>query len=178
MCKKNYYQSGQFSIDLSSMLSKTTMTMRMHVPIANTRDVPGTRDFLHHHFPSVLSTTCFNRDHIPFAEEVQHTELGHLFEHILLDQLCIAKLTDGCDEAVYNGVTSWNWIKEETGVFHITVDIGRKEFRYFIMAFKETVRLLEQLIATVPSLGLGDTRLPHPTTGYQSELQVRPAFRN
>jgi hypothetical protein len=80
---------------------------------------------------------------LPFAEEVKHTEMAHLFEHILLDQLCQEKSAEV--DAEYSGQTQWNWNKHPIGSFQVTVGSAKKEERYLAIALNKTINLMEQL---------------------------------
>lgn len=142
--------------------------MQLFVPIVNTKDIPHTKKFLQEVFPTVLKTECFNDSHLPFYEEVNQTEIGHLFEHILLDQLCILKIKSGETSAVFNGNTSWNWQKYPYGSFQILVDIGKKELRLLLQALKKAIELTEFLIQSSVQILLRETE----STGNPLRLPV------
>ncbi len=96
--------------------------------------------------PTILKSTCFNENNIPFSIEVLRTELGHLFEHILLEYLCQLKLRKGYEEAMFSGTTDWNWNKYPRGTFQITVSVGEEDLDIFPEAFMKTVTLFELLM--------------------------------
>lgn len=146
MSKKNLYRSHYFSLDINQKNNNTTLRMKMGVPLVNTRSIPHTFSFLKSHAPSVLATRCFNDLNLAFDEEVKATELGHLFEHILLEQLCVLKISAGFANAVFNGRTYWNWERDPTGVFHIVIDIGKKEIALLLTALQNTIQLFESLL--------------------------------
>lgn len=123
--------------------------MTMKIPCINTRELPHTFAILKRELPSILNTTCFNEFNIPFREEVKHTEMGHLFEHILLEYLCLNKLADGHNRAVYNGNTSWNWVKEKRGLFHIVVDVPASDKKYLEAALHQTHTLMSKLLLPI-----------------------------
>lgn len=124
--------------------------MELFIPIVNTRHIPHTYSYLQKNFPDVLATECFNDLNLPFCEEVKATELGHLFEHMLLVNICQIKVHSGVRDVVVNGRTSWNWMKEKEGVFNIMIDIGKKDIEYLIHALKKTIEVFEKLF-TIPA---------------------------
>lgn len=127
--------------------------MQLSTGFVNTRHIPHTYSYLAKNLPSVLNTECFNENKFSFKKEVRDTELGHLFEHILLDIICALKVEQGYDDAVYNGVTNWNWKKDPYGMFRISIDTGYDEEPLFHMAIKRTIEVFEELL-TVKALGV------------------------
>ena len=88
-------------------------------------------------------------------KEVRKTEMGHLFEHILLEYLCMEKMEEGATDVVYNGVTWWDWQKEQEGSFHIQVDCGLADNITLAKALGKTILLVEGLYQTItPSLSV------------------------
>ncbi len=145
---RNGYVSENFSLSLSCGKTQTQITMHLFNPIINTRGIPQTYSFLKKHFPSVLYTRCFNDKNLPFCKEVRSTEIGHLFEHILLESLCIEKLSLGFEKVVFNGRTRWNWIKEVRGVFHIVVDAGLNDIPILTSSLAKSINLTELILQT------------------------------
>lgn len=148
MSKGRFYASQFFSLDIHPTARGVRMTMQMHVPYVNTRALAHTFPFLQKHFPSVLATRCFNDQNLPFALEVRATELAHLFEHIMLDHLCLVKIAEGSNNAQFSGRTSWNWKKEPYGLFHIAIEANKKDHLFFPHALGRTIVLMEQLLTT------------------------------
>ncbi len=134
-----------FSLQISHRLNQTKIEMKMLNSIVRTDQLPLTESILEKNLPQVLSSTCFNDQNIPFAVEVRDTEVGHLFEHILLEYLCSAKLATGCDEAEFSGWTDWNWVKETVGTYHITIDIDPTEIIFFPPSLQKTISLVTQI---------------------------------
>jgi hypothetical protein len=143
MRKDLFYISSNFSLEIAQTKNKTFLTMQLHIHSVNTKDFPTTSLFLGKNLPSVLRTKCFNEENLSFKEEVRATEIGHLFEHILLDQLCLLKIERGYKSAVFNGRTYWNWEKNPRGMFDIVLDIGREEIALFSDALDRTIRITE-----------------------------------
>lgn len=116
-----------------------------HEEVTTTR-MPYVSGVLKKELPTILRSKCFNEENIPFYKEVLSTELGHLFEHILLEYLCIAKIGIGCTEAVFSGVTKWDWNKDPYGTFHIELDIAKEDYLFLTPALQKSVRLFEKII--------------------------------
>lgn len=131
--------------------------MQLNVSFVNTVDIPQTMEFLINNYPSVLKTQCFNDKNLPFSVEVKETEIGHLFEHILIDELCALKVKNGAKSAILNGNTSWNWQKNPYGSFEILIDIGQNDLELLIQGLKTSINITRQLMTplletTIPEL--------------------------
>lgn len=143
------YNSNFFTLKIRQTRKATAITMQVSVPLVNTRDIPQTLEYMKENFPTVLRTKCYNDQNLPFSVEVKETEIGHLFEHILIDSLCDLKIKNGAKSAVFSGNTSWNWRRDPYGLFQIWIDIGKREFALFIEALKKTIKATEELMEPV-----------------------------
>lgn len=139
----NQYKSDFFSLRLSSKADEVSLYMQFPEDCITTRSLPLTYDFLAKHIPSILQCQCFNDQGLPFSEELKKTELAHLFEHIVLDQLCQEKSWDF--DAEYSGRTEWDWDKYPLGSFKVTIDRSTTDDRYFAVALNKSISLLEKL---------------------------------
>jgi hypothetical protein len=128
--------------------------MSLYIPTVNTRELPQTTSILTQYLPSVLASTCFNDEKLPFALEVKSTEIGHLFEHILLEYLCYFKLSQGYTNAEYSGVTKWNWERDPWGVFHIIINTGWDDTEIFSSAVQQSIILLQLILRQAQSSDL------------------------
>lgn len=137
----------------------------------NTRTIPATYQILEEHLPCILQSQCFNDDHLPFCEEVKTTEIGHLFEHILLEYLCKEKLCHGYTEADFCGQTSWNWKKETRGTFHITIEKHTEDAAFFESALRKSIELMDKILGSLPQ-----EQIPELATSPVSELATTPSF--
>lgn len=146
MVKSFYFTNSFFTLKLRQTKRATVIDMQLIIPFVNTSDIPHTFNFLQTNYPSVLNTQCFNEKNLPFSIEVTATEIGHLFEHILIDELCSLKIKSGAKNAVYSGNTSWNWKLNPYGSFQIWIDIGKSDLSRLIRALKTTINLTEELI--------------------------------
>ncbi len=152
MSKKFFYHTSSFfTLLISQETTQTLILMQLHTQVVNTRYIPDTHRILQQQCPSVLKTKCYNDRNLPFHKEVRATEIGHLFEHILLEELCIGKLANGSDSAVFNGQTKWNWIKEPRGLFHINIDAGFSDQFHLPQALEKSISITETVLSFLPS---------------------------
>lgn len=136
-----------FSLIITQKNTSTRITMQLLYDQVNTNDIPMIVDLLKLYLPNVLTTQCFNDDGYPFKDEVRHTEIGHLFEHILLEYLCQLKMAKGCNRACFTGRTKWNWIKDPKGKFYIHVNCGVKDADILPEAIQKTIHLMRIILA-------------------------------
>jgi hypothetical protein len=125
--------------------TETRITMTLSITQVNTIHFPQTVKILQKALPGVLTSLCFNESSLPFHKEAKKTEIGHLFEHILLEYLCIEKSLIGIDSE-YNGLTSWNWREDPYGTFHIVVDAGFQDKERLNSAVAKTIELFNFII--------------------------------
>lgn len=111
-----------------------------------TSEMPYIADVLQQELPTILRSRCFNEGNVPFYKEVLSTELGHLFEHILLEYLCMAKISMGFEEAIFSGITKWDWNKDPYGTFHIELDVEKNDLFFLTPALKKSARLFEKIL--------------------------------
>jgi len=135
-----------FSLHINLTHGKLFIFMQLHQDIVNTQNLPHTYAILQKTLPTILRATCFNEGNIPFCKEVRRTEIGHLFEHILLEYLCKEKLLAGAKRAMFEGVTDWNWEKEPYGSFHITIPFTEGDADFFPIALKKSMQLLNVIL--------------------------------
>lgn len=140
-----YEKADLLKLSLVQNSKNTKVEMHLLTPTVNTHDLPHTLSVLQELLPSVLYTKCFNEKNLSFIEEVTQTEIGHLFEHILLENLCLLRIRNGRD-AIYNGVTHWNWFKYPKGTFHITLDSSLRDQDIFPQAMTQSLELLEHIL--------------------------------
>ncbi len=122
----------------------------------STIDIPSTSQFLLQNYPTVLQTQCFNPQNLPFSQEIHNTEIGHLFEHILIQLLIDIHVQKSPNISLdINGVTSWNWTQEPRGIFHINISnlstFNQTDVAYAISnAYKLTKKILslDKTVAT------------------------------
>lgn len=148
-----------FTLSIDRRDSHTLIHMQLLIPQVNTREFPLTTQLLQLYLPSIFHSTCYNDEGLPIAKEVTQTEVGHLFEHILLEYLCIGQLEKGFEQATYEGVTDWNWITEPKGTFHITIQTQEEENTILLEAIERAVVLTNIILTNDESL---KAKLPIP----------------
>lgn len=143
---KNHYDEDLFSLAISFEDQSTYIKMNMRDSRLLTSELPATCSLLQKHLPSIFECKCFNQDGLPFREEVKDTEVAHLFEHILLEYLCKYSLYGGHDDISFRGETSWNWMQESRGIFHIDINAGFKDIFSFQAACVESISLFNKIL--------------------------------
>lgn len=138
--------SNFFEYQYNHSTASTFIKIRFNLPFFTTVNIPQTFTFLQQQFPGVLTTQCFNGAGLPFIQEVNATELGHLFEHILIRKIYDLKKIAGEDNFIVEARTDWDWKKEDRGVFNIFVKWGHQNFVLFDQALEETSILFENLL--------------------------------
>lgn len=142
----HYHTSENFSLSVKHCKKQTKIIMNLQQEIINTRDIPYTVTILKNILPSVLQSMCYNEDNYPFCQEVLHTEVGHLFEHILIEYLCLLKVSNGYDSVEFSGVTKWNWLLYPKGSFHITVSASDDDAEIFAGAMQKSIELINLVL--------------------------------
>lgn len=124
--------------------------MRVFDGKTHTTDLPSTLSVLERSRPEILQADCQNYLGLPFHEEVKDTEVGHLFEHILLGHLAFLSKKS----SAFEGETRWDWKKDPVGTFHITIEIDHGVFK---KAWGKSATLLNDIFENdkPPSCGRG-----------------------
>lgn len=141
-----FFQSDLFNLSVTYYKNRTQLLMTLQINPVNTREFPFTFELLQKFLPSILQSQCFNDEKNPFSKEVRQTEIGHLFEHILLEYLCLNKISLGGKKATYSGVTNWNWKKDRRGTFHIHINSGYKDNHLFESSLKQSIELINLIL--------------------------------
>lgn len=147
----SYIVPNLFGLTIISDNTSTNIDMKLFIQDVTTTNMPHVLSFLKINLPTILQSTCFNDKKQSFAKEVVNTEIGHLFEHILLEYLCREKINAGHNEAMFSGITKWNWNKEEYGTFHIHIDITKREGDLLYFALEHSILLLKRILLTQES---------------------------
>jgi len=144
-----FYSSSHFSLAMRQVKKNTKFIMNLKSDIISTHDLPDTQSILKQILPSIFKSTCYNEYKYTFKKEVTKTEIGHLFEHILIEYLCLYKISEGCEEAEYSGLTKWNWKLHPKGSFHITVSAGRDDVVILSSALEKSIMLINRILISV-----------------------------
>lgn len=116
--------------------TRITMRFRHHLYSSH---IPGLAQLLLSMLPSLREHDCINRRNLSFEEELTQTELGHVFEHVILEVLSLRGVCT-------RGQTTWNWERDQIGTYHITINTGKK------LVLKESL-LVAQAILTNALVG-------------------------
>jgi hypothetical protein len=135
-----------YSLEVDHKKQSTELTMMLTIPTVNTKYIPLTFAILNESLPSIFDSMCFNDDKLPFIKEVTATEVGHLFEHALLEYLCEEKLARGFSDVEYSGETKWNWREDPRGTFHITISRMENDSDIFQPALAKTIKLINIIL--------------------------------
>ncbi len=142
------YNENLFLLDINQGIKETGIKMKLFTNYISTESLPNTYSTLEKFLPSILDSKCFNEDNLSFDEEVRATEVGHLFEHILLEYLTKLKLFYDNEDISFSGTTSWDWNRDEEGIFHIRINAGVREAHIFEEALEKSIRLINKIIKT------------------------------
>jgi hypothetical protein len=165
-----YRIESLFSLHLTQKTSSTRIILQSLNEYVNTSHISSIASLLSKHLPTVLLTTCYNDDNLPFSTEVRNTEIGHLFEHILLEYLCQLKIAKGANRAVFHGRTRWNWEKDPWGKFYIRLNCGIKDADILPLALKKTIELMKLILQdTTPVLPISS----NPYNGLKNGQQTK-----
>lgn len=135
-----------FSLSIRQKSSEMYLCMKLFTPAVNTASIPQTYDILLEILPGIYTANCFNDANLPFASEVKRTEIGHLFEHILLEYIYQIKSVRGEKNTMVKGETSWNWKRDPRGMFHIIINIGIQDAPLFPLALRQSIRILQIIL--------------------------------
>jgi len=156
---QKYFVENLFSLAITQRRTTTKITMDVLYNQLSTAEIPSVTELLQENLPSVLMTTCYNDLDLPFNEEVRNTEIGHLFEHILLEYLCQHKIAKGARQATYAGRTRWNWTRDPLGRFHIRLTCGTKDADILPPSLEKTVSLMKIILGYKQPLFITDAAL-------------------
>lgn len=146
--KHNVYKiKDNFALVVEQKKASARIKMLSTDPIS-TEGLPYTFDILKTFLPSVLTSECFNDQNLPFHKEVKNTEIGHLFEHILLEYMCQLKIAKGNKYASYSGRTRWNWQADPRGMFHIHINCSLKDADIFPTAVDQALSLMKIILTS------------------------------
>ena len=155
-----------FSLHVSPHAHNSLIYMQVISPIVNTSQLRNTYKILQTKLPTIHSSLCFNDQNLPFFKEVRHTEIGHLFEHILLEYIYQIKTTKGNKNISVKGETSWNWYKNPTGFFQIRINIGSSEKEILFQALSPSIELLLFIFLSHQDYQVGVKSHPLPRKNF------------
>lgn len=128
----------------------TRFTVRFHNHLYSSQ-IARLAEHLLDVLPNLANHRCLNRNGLPFTEELNDSELGHVFEHVVLELLS--------NREVYaRGQTTWNWERDPIGTYQVTINSGKR------LLIKECL-LIAQVIFTNLLVGPPLRLRPHGRAG-------------
>jgi hypothetical protein len=115
----------------------------------NTKDLPQTLNVLEAKLPSIFTNQCFNGDGKSFYDEARETETAHLFEHIILENMCLEKIKHQ-KSAVFNGRTFWDKVANNK-CYQIRLNVPLVDWPIFASAFTKSLNLVNQITKHCPT---------------------------
>lgn len=137
------YKCDRFAVWQIQRNNEIVLIQKIFHPVIHTSDLPLTYGLLDQKIKSVFYNECFNSYKLPFKVEVQATEIGHLFEHLILEYLKIIAENKGLS-VCFSGETSWDWQKLGYGVFRIDLNLPVC-VEFLPRAVKDAAELLNRL---------------------------------
>lgn len=135
-----------YNLKLALKQNYLKLTMQLDGMPYTTHKMPHVTEILKARLPSIFRCRCFNNEHLPFSQEMKKTEIGHLYEHVMLEYLARLLSAKGIKQSKVKGVTTWNWHREKPGTFHIKINVGEMEAALIDEAIYKTDRLFKHLI--------------------------------
>ncbi|OGM14978.1 hypothetical protein A3A76_05505 [Candidatus Woesebacteria bacterium RIFCSPLOWO2_01_FULL_39_23] len=173
-----YYCSRNFSVKIDQQKDKVFLLQQITNPAIHTDILSGTIPVLLKKIPTIFGNFCCNNAQLSFKNEVKNTEVGHLFEHLILENLKLETLKKE-NNADYIGETTWNWNLEKIGTYNITIFSPTKNKDIFYKACMKSIAILEEIYNynSIPLAGAEINPRPAETaTCTRLETQVLPYF--
>lgn len=140
------YKSPLFNLTVKCYPKGLAIRMEMGVPVLNTSLIPQTSRILNKQLPDISRHKCYNQKKLPFLKEAENTEIGHLFEHILIEYLYQHLNRTKQSDIFLKGETSWDWHKDKPGTFHIEIRYNKLASSKLFIALKQSIVLTSQIL--------------------------------
>ena len=169
------YSSNYFNINGRQSGNRVFLTHYVLSPATNTRLLPSTIKILDQYIPTIFDNECFNGQNLPFRVEAANTEIGHLLEHLILENLkLLSEEKYGVGD--FSGSTSWDWHKDCVGKFNIVIFAQSIERDMFATAFRTSVWILNKIFDCDASIERSEVNhIPRPiapSESSQSSLMI------
>src|SRR5688500_15677998 len=99
-------KNNNYNLNYNLTSSGIELDMSLLGEKTNTKELDNVYKKIISQLPSVLLNKCFNPKKLAFRNEVRETELGHLFEHLLIENMCILK-SQTYRDVIFEGKTYW-----------------------------------------------------------------------
>ncbi len=141
------YSNKFFSLEVDLRQPQFWATMQLYSDPISTKYIGETNKILERKLPTVFLNQCYNDGKLSFYEEAKNTEIGHLFEHILLEELFLVKKKLNKKFKAIQGKTSWNWVKDPVGRFYIQINPIELEEAQIRACLENSINLTSQILA-------------------------------
>lgn len=135
-----------FTGGLKLKTNQVIIDLQINVDFTTTQEIQPLCDLLQANVPHIFDCKCFNQNKLAFTHEVKQTELGHLYEHILLEYLVDLKYKQTKKQATFSAWTSWDWYKNPRNSYRIELEIKSSDYAILYQAIKKTHTLMELII--------------------------------
>ncbi len=153
-----------FDYVLTQRPSHAEVTIQFFTPFYTTKSLPQTITILETLLPRIFQHKCFNNYNRSFKAEAKETELGHLFEHIMLEYLCRMKYNNKTNPKVkLKGITEWDWLQDPKGIFHISLNSQIEDSYLLQKAAEETTNIMQTIL-------LSHTTFPLHSKSFQQTV--------
>ncbi len=133
----------KFIINLLIKKNKIVIILKVNKEKLTTAFFPNTHQILKKQIPSIFKNKCYNPDGNSFEDEIKSTETAHLFEHLLIENMCIIK-TKYEKNALYSGRTFWDE-NSDNYIFKIEVKCKLFDLPIFMKAFGKSIFLMDEI---------------------------------
>lgn len=147
MPKPPVLPSSYFTLNYRSSENLTLINMQLLTKEVTTIHFPKTNLILNEFLPTIFKHKCFNYKKRSFYTEAKQTEIGHLFEHIILEYLLTLSATLK-KKPVFRGKTNWDWTKKSWGSFDIYLNVGQPDQKIFELALAKSIFLINLILSS------------------------------
>lgn len=141
-----YTTTDFFEVSIFPKRKRSILIMKLWTDQMTTEKLPKITSILKENLPSIFSSICYNEKNFPFQKEMKNTEIGHLYEHILLEHIAQIHFKENGNQSEFVGVTSWDWKKSPRGTFEIEINVGAKDREVLLKAMKLTDNLIGRIL--------------------------------
>lgn len=141
------YKSSNFDLEIKYGRKEIFLAQSLHGNNISTKYYPNTLDILNQMIPSIFDNICFNPNSNSFADEVKDTEIGHLLEHLIIENLRISYQKQNSLHT-FSGETNWNWEEEPFGKFNIYIKKTNVNRDRLTLALLDSIKILEIILSS------------------------------
>ncbi len=143
------YENPQFSLAVEEGFPQTNIVFTSLTPVLRTGFLPATLAILKEQLPGVLATKCHNDGGWGFEREVEDTEIGHLFEHILIQNISEFRESYLMEDSKITGETQWDWTRDAKGIFNIRICSESPYDQVLTEAIEKSISIVNLILSEV-----------------------------